>query len=281
MGWALLDDNFPFHPKVLVAVKAHQLARDLFVCGLCYCRKYRTSGFISDLALSGLGLAVSAKKPAEALALAGLWDRVPGGFQVHGYHEQYDDAGERDSIDEQRRRRQEAGRKGGLSRAARQASNPQANFQGQGASASQANGLAKQSSTLQAHRTGLVQASVVVSEKEERGEPPFDEWLARLQADYPQHRVTNGYTTGTAFLKVLTQHREGPFVAWALMKSNLENQKRGYEWRVKRMVPKLVNWLEEGTWLQQHDENPPEAVVGNKSMRTLASGAAFIKDGEE
>jgi hypothetical protein len=111
--------------------------------------------------------------------------------------------------------------------------------------------------------------------------PKFDEWFRQLQEDYPQQRVTAGYLTQTAFIDALVGYREGPRLAWGQMQANLENQKRGHQWRVKRMIPKLDNWLRSGAWLQQHDETPPEALVTDKTARNLTAAAAFIKAGGE
>lgn len=283
MGWALLDDNFPFHPKVL---EAGPVAAYLFVCGLCYCRKYRTSGFISDAAVKTLGVTTNPKKLIDALVTARLWDRIDAGYQIHGYAEQYDDVGERESIDERKRKKQDAGRKGGLARAAAQAGNPLVNFVPSNApstvpSTSPSTIQARGSSTFQAHRTGevedLVEVPVVGSERKET--PRYAEWLSELQEAYPVQRVTHGYTTGTAFFNVLSRHPLGPCGAWALMKSNLENQKRGHQWRVKKMTPRLEKWLTSGDWTQKHDENPPESIVNEKTAATLAAGDAFVRGG--
>ena len=115
--------------------------------------------------------------------------------------------------------------------------------------------------------------------KEKKGQPPFDEWFRALSDDYPQERVTSGYATQTAFMDALNGYQDGPWGGWQVMRDNLENQKRGYQWRVKRMIPKLQNWLRDGAWLQQHEEAPPDTLVSEKTSRTLASAAAFIKAG--
>lgn len=88
MSWVLLDDNFPNHPK---AVKAGPLGRDLFVSGLCYCRRFYTCGFIPTEALRSLGV-VNPKRLAAVLVTVGLWDEAVGGYQVHDYQTIYADA---------------------------------------------------------------------------------------------------------------------------------------------------------------------------------------------
>lgn len=281
MGWALIDDNFPHHPKVVQAVTQHAQARDLFVCGLCYCRKYRTGGFIPDAGVRTLGVSGNLRRITAALLLVGLWDVVPGGYQIHDYEALYDDAGEKATRDLRSQQKREAGRKGGLARAAAQADSPQANFK-HAAKQTDSTVQADERSTLQAHRTGEVRIGEVLDpgSSEEQGEPRFDEWLLDLQESYPRQRVTSGWLTQTAFVDALNKCPGGPHIAWEAMQKNLENQKRGYEWRVKKLIPKLQTWLKDGLWLQQHDENPPEALANEKTSRTLSSAAEFIRGGK-
>lgn len=111
MAWVLLDDNFPNHPK---AVQAGPVAAYLFVCGLCYCRKYHTGGFIPQKAIASLGVSRKPTRMIESLIGAGLWDIVEGGYKVHDYDGFYADEDDKAMKDTIRRQRQEAGRKGGL-----------------------------------------------------------------------------------------------------------------------------------------------------------------------
>lgn len=106
MAWVLIDDNFPNHPK---AVQAGPLGRDLFVSGLCYCRRFYTGGVIPVGALLSLGV-VNPKRLAGVLVSVGLWDVVDGGYQIHDYEAIY-----ADGDDKQRRvTNQKKGRKGGI-----------------------------------------------------------------------------------------------------------------------------------------------------------------------
>ena len=106
MAWVLLDDNFPNHPK---AVKAGPLGRDLFIAGLCYCRRFYTSGSIPSEALLSLGVATP-KRLADKLVAVGLWDVAEGGFQIHDYDVIYADAEDKQRKDTNRAN----GRKGGI-----------------------------------------------------------------------------------------------------------------------------------------------------------------------
>lgn len=82
MVWVKLDDRWPEHPKT---VQVGDRAAFLFVSGLCYCARNRRDGFIPEGIVSQLTPARNAGRLAEKLVVAGLWERVDGGFQVHDY----------------------------------------------------------------------------------------------------------------------------------------------------------------------------------------------------
>lgn len=109
MAWVLLDDNFPNHPK---AVAAGPVASYLFVCGLCYCRRFHTDGLIPRKALPMLGVTNNPRRMVDALVECGLWDvdEASGGWRVHGYEEFYQDADDK----ARKESRRESGRKGGI-----------------------------------------------------------------------------------------------------------------------------------------------------------------------
>ena len=83
MSWAKVDDNFPHHPKTILAGTS---ASFLFICGLCYCRRFHTDGFISADAVQTLGASTHPKRLAARLVMAGLWEQTDdGGYLVHDY----------------------------------------------------------------------------------------------------------------------------------------------------------------------------------------------------
>lgn len=82
MPWVRLDDQFPDHPKI---DQAGPLAGWLFVCGLAYCNRQLTDGFIPKATMPRLSTVPNPAKVARALVDAGLWDAVDGGWQVHDY----------------------------------------------------------------------------------------------------------------------------------------------------------------------------------------------------
>ena len=252
MAWVLLDDNFPNHPK---AIAAGRLARDLFVCGLCYCRKYHTDGFIPKNAIASLGCGPNPRRDMESLVTVALWEVVDGGYQVHGYQQMYDDVDTKANQEEKRERRREAGRKGGLAKASNARNLLVANA---------SKTLATVPSNALAHRNGVGgvgSENLHLGEKSEKGiAPPLDVWLCKLQEDYPQNRVTYGHMTSQGFFEAFQKDPRPAFEVWAEMRANLENQKAGHEWRVKGMAPKLEKWLRDGLWKQRHEADPPAAT---------------------
>lgn len=86
MSWVRLDDAMPDHEK-LNDVSAE--ACWLHVCGIAFCSRNLTDGFVPDGKIAGL---LSGKKtPATARKLLaqlvepGLWEPREGGFEIHDY----------------------------------------------------------------------------------------------------------------------------------------------------------------------------------------------------
>jgi hypothetical protein len=108
---------------------------------------------------------------------------------------------------------------------------------------------------------------------------PMDEWLRFLVAEYPKQSVTSGHLTEVAFVDELTKDGRQPDLVFADMVEHLANQKRGYQWRVKRMVPRLERWLREGLWRQLHHNAPPLAMVSERSLHNEMAADAFVNGG--
>lgn len=122
MTWVQLDDTIPHHPKIL---RAGPLAAWLYICGLCYCSRYLTDGFIPAAALPHLAAMGEANNEANAQANASafaealasrlvearLWHKVDGGYAVHDYlgHNR-----SREDVLRLKAKRAEAGRAGGI-----------------------------------------------------------------------------------------------------------------------------------------------------------------------
>lgn len=117
MAWIRLDDNAPWHPKHL---KAGPLASWLWVCGLAYCQRHATDGFIPVEAMHMLGATGPWKPLASALVKAGLWIEAEGGYRVHDFLDWNDSREEREGRAEFNRRRAELFRDRDLRRLVRE-----------------------------------------------------------------------------------------------------------------------------------------------------------------
>lgn len=82
MTWAKLDDQMPDHPKV---VEAGPLASWLNICGICYCSRYLTDGFIPAGQIRRLADVDNALALAQRLVEVGMWEVAEGGYRVHDY----------------------------------------------------------------------------------------------------------------------------------------------------------------------------------------------------
>ena len=82
MTWIRLDDQFADHPKVIAA---GPLASWLFVCGLTYCARYLTDGFIPAGQVRRLADVEDVTPLVTRLVTVGLWECVDNGYRVHDY----------------------------------------------------------------------------------------------------------------------------------------------------------------------------------------------------
>ncbi|QIS16602.1 hypothetical protein [Nocardia arthritidis] len=103
MPWFQVDDQLGFHPKTVAAGNA---AMGLWVRAGSWSMQQLTEGFVPTAIVRGLGTAAQAKKLVEV----GLWAAAEGGYQFHGWAERQLSKNE---IEDRRRKRAEAGRKGG------------------------------------------------------------------------------------------------------------------------------------------------------------------------
>lgn len=108
MTWVRIDDEFGEHPKIAAlsspAFRAHVLA-------LCYCNRNLTDGYI-PLSVAKM-LTGSARRLTE-LVEGELWERDEnGGYQIHDYLE-YNPP--REWVEDQRKKRSDAGKKGAMAR---------------------------------------------------------------------------------------------------------------------------------------------------------------------
>lgn len=82
MAWLRIDDTVPTHRKHL---KAGPAAAWLWVCGIAYCQRHLTNGFIPIEALPLLGVTKGYEAMAAKLVEAGLFVPAEGGYEVHDY----------------------------------------------------------------------------------------------------------------------------------------------------------------------------------------------------
>ena len=87
MSWVRFVPGFTRHPKRL---KSGPISSWLWACSVDHCMMYLTDGFLDDMAISGLCptvVGVALKRAVENLVACGSWERVQGGYRVHGYLE--------------------------------------------------------------------------------------------------------------------------------------------------------------------------------------------------
>jgi hypothetical protein len=104
MTWVKLDDQFSDHPKIEAA---GPLAAWLFVCGLCYCSKHLTDGFIPATKAARLADVPTSRKHIDRLVALGLWAEVEDGYRIRDYLDY------QPSAEKKREARVDAGRRGG------------------------------------------------------------------------------------------------------------------------------------------------------------------------
>ena len=116
--WLKLDDGFAENSKIETL---SDRAFRLHVTAMCYCAKNLTDGYISERGARVCGVLANNSRPmrnVSELVEKGLWHAVDGGWEINDYLEYNPTSEEAKAL---RRKRSEAGRKGGLTRARRQA----------------------------------------------------------------------------------------------------------------------------------------------------------------
>jgi hypothetical protein len=88
MAVTLLFTGYYRHPKFVAAnsLSGGELAEVLWARVLDHCNEYGTDGLV----MKGVPEQVcprQTKKRVDALVQVGLWDEVPGGWQVHDFYE--------------------------------------------------------------------------------------------------------------------------------------------------------------------------------------------------
>ena len=260
MPYVKVETTVPRNRKFLQAGPAPSW---LWLAGLCYCQDNLTDGFVPGEVLVTL-VAKNAKQLVSHLEKAGLWRRVDGGWHIHDYLEHNRSAAQVAVL-------RANGKRGGR---------PQKNHIGFETNTKEATSLVSHGKTKQKTsvvsdaKTFAVSVSVadavVGAGRGGQGEtnPPMDEWFEDLKRAYPPQAVSSGHRTMTAFVDAVLS-KGTPNVTFTVMLVNLENQKRGHQWRVKGMIPRLETWLRDGLWEQQHDEQPPAESAATHVLHVL------------
>lgn len=249
MAWIKVEASVRTHEKFLAAGPA---ACWLWLCGLAYCQEGLTDGFIPFAALTHLGVKAPNALKAK-LVTVGLWHEVAAGWQVHGYLTHNKPAAEVRRIQDERRA---GGFKGG-----RPTETLKVN-------------LADNPSQLSSatNQTGSDAAHLISSP-----EPPrMDSWARELVELYPAQARCGWNLVERPLFDVLAADGLPAPAAWRGLVARLEAQKRSYQWRVKRMIPRLDKWLREGMHLQELPEHVADELAP-KTNRTLQAAAEILR----
>lgn len=87
LPWIRLDTALPDHPKILALVDGHKDGRAsafVHICGMAYCGRHGTDGFIPREALSRIN---GRQADAERLCQVGLWKDIGHGWTINGWDE--------------------------------------------------------------------------------------------------------------------------------------------------------------------------------------------------
>lgn len=118
MVWAKLHDGFPDSPKVgMLAPELRAYCIELYIAAICYCNRELTDGYVPNGQIGRLAdftphdFGVEPIK--DELLSVGLWESADRGILVHDF---LDYNYSREKVEQLRRERSEAGKKGAKSR---------------------------------------------------------------------------------------------------------------------------------------------------------------------
>jgi hypothetical protein len=206
----------------------------LWVCGLCYCQRGLTNGFIPDAAVDYFPVK-NARRLAEHLVAAALWEKVESGWMVHDYLKHNKSAEQvRAGKDDKRH----AGSIGGQASA-------EARRKHSATAGSQAD--VKQT----ANPIGSVSVAGSGSAVEE-----IDVSFFKFQQAYPDQGRRGGPQAEQLFFQAVTS---GVVTVDAIMAA-LENHAKSEQWAVAKRVPSMLKWLTEQQWRTKLD--PPKERWG-------------------
>lgn len=224
----------------------------LWLCGIAYCQEGLTDGFIPEEVIDSLGVPKSARRLAEHLVKANLWEKADGGWYIHDY---LDHNRSSETVRQIQNDKRAAGARGGLASGDARRKHSASQDPKHSASAD-----AKHSAKQSANPTVAVAASDVVAEAEvEDGDVLF----ARFTATYPESGRRGGPLVEQAFLGALSLVGESELFA------ALENHVASEQWTVAKKIPAMDKWFRERRWLQRLD--PPKGNWGTWKPTEAAS----------
>lgn len=115
MSWIRLDDNFAEHPKVMALNRDRLAGIGLWNIAASYCARHLTDGFVPAAFLQGQAPVRLSRRMVEV----GLFIPCDGGYRLHDW---LDYNPSRETVMEERRKKQAAGRAGGQASAQARAS---------------------------------------------------------------------------------------------------------------------------------------------------------------
>lgn len=109
--------------------------------------------------------------------------------------------------------------------------------------------------------------------------PPLPRLLLEFTARYPAQGRCANHLSETAFFEVVGMDARGPAVAYAELCQRLEGHIRSHQWRVKKMIPRLDNYLRSGLHLQELPEELPQAN-GSRTAGNADALRRFVDRGQ-
>ena len=293
MPWIKVDDQIAHHPKFMAA---GAVASWLWVCGQSYCARYLTDGFVPESALPTLGNVTNPKAHAQTLVRVGLWEIAEGGFRVHDYL-QFQPS--RADVEERRRQRANAGRKGGLrsghtrSRGARERGDASSEARSEASfdasSTSEAHAKQRASSLPRPRFAKASHADATRSEADGHPDPgpgPSSHPEATAPPGDPQSAFSRFWSAypnkvGRREAWHVWQRLQPDDTLVETMAAAITRQRASRRWRAEagRYIPNPATWLDQHRW-DDELQPAPEADASSPSSAVRGIAETLARLGE-
>lgn len=234
MAYVKVETSVRTNKKFIVAGPAPSW---LWVCGLTYAQDGLTDGFIPVEAIEYLGVK-NARRLAEHLVKAELWEVVQGGWRIHDYLEHNKSAAEVAGIRGERRL---SGSKGGRYSGAERRSKTKP-FASEHVEANNGNGSKHHANPSTSTATATATETTTATSADARMDVCFE----KFKAAYPGERKVFGYREQQAYLGAIASGKCTP----EKMLAALENHKASAQWQDPSKIPNPRTWLEGERWNQ-------------------------------